>query len=213
MHRSRVLALFLLVLGVGITGAAREVRGRTLHSAATPSVEVLAGSAFRFVGRVPFRLAESEGERYIFVDAGDDKALRRLLVVQFESFLPSSHETFGYDLSSGREMAGLRFISNTFAFPAATAAVAQPKDEAEATNNFLLKKGFKMPAVWLATRYVTIADGDLRKSEMIVFYMEGKSDRTMADLYAGEEPTPAWRAEKPALEERSLANFTLVHPH
>src|SRR5262245_57162170 len=90
--------------------AAVHVEGQRLISDQAPKIVVTASPDFRYVGMVPFRLAESEGERYVFVDAGDDKTLRRLLIVQLEHFLPSSSEVFRYDLTSGREVAGLRFI-------------------------------------------------------------------------------------------------------
>jgi len=205
--------LVLLVLGPALAGAARSVRGRTLTSPEWPRVELTAEQGFRYEGRVPFRLDESEGERHVFVDADEAKTLRRLLIVQFEGFLPSSSEIFRYDLTSGREMAGLRFVSNTFAFPGAQEKVATPKNEADHTNNFLLAHGFKMPSVWLTARHLTVADGDRRKREMIVFYMEARSDLTMDDLYQGEEPTPTWARQKPEIEGRSRTSFTLAPLH
>ena len=213
MRLPLIAAVALTLVGSALAAGSREVEGRTLRSADAPALEMTAGDRFHYEGRVPFRLATSEGERYVFVDAEPDKTLKRLLIVQFESFLPSSSEKFRYDLSSGRAMAGLRFVANTFAFPATDKIVASPKDEGESTNNFLLEHGFKMPTVWLAARHVTITDGSRRKSEMIVFYMEARSDLTMADLYDGENPTSTWHGEEPFLEERSRRNFTITKPH
>ena len=188
----------------------RHARGRTLVSAAEPAIELTVASELRFEARVPFKLGSFEGERFVFVDADDKKALRRLVIVQFEHVTSGSSEIYRYDLTHGRERGGLRFITNSFAFPGARQSVASPKDEADHTNNALLAHGFTMPSVWLAARHVTIADGDRRRSEMIVFYMEGRPELTIADVYRGDEPTPMWRAEKPALEERAWASFTIL---
>lgn len=187
----------------------RQVRGRTLVSSLYPRLRLTVAPGFTYEGRVPFDLGEFSGERFVFVDADSTKALKRLVVVQLEQVDPGSTEIYRYDLTKGREMAGLRFVSNAFAFPAARQAVDAPGNEADHTNNLLLSHGFTMPAVWLAARHLTVADGDLRKHEMIVFYMEARSDLTMADLYRGEEPTPTWAAEKAALVERSRAAFSI----
>lgn len=169
---------------------------------------LVAGEGFRYVGQLRYVLAGGfHGERYIFADTAGT-ALRRLLIVQFEQIAAGSPERYHYNLVSGDTIGGLRFLNNTFAFPAARAPVPHPRDEAERTNNFLLARGYTMPAVWLATRFVTLGAED-RKSELIVFFMEGHDNLRMSDLYVGEDPTLAWQAMKPELARRGRAAFTI----
>ena len=201
------LSAILLVLSVGATRE-RHVQGLTLISESSPKTRLIVSPGFNYEGRLAYTLDGFEGERFVFVDA-KRATLRRLLIVQFEQVAASSSEIYRYDLRAGREMGGLRFVANTFAFPGARQVVTSPKDEADRTNNFLLTRGFKMPKVWLAARHVTIGDGDRRRCEMIVFYMEARSDLAIADLYSDDEPTPAWQRLKPGVEERSRASFII----
>jgi hypothetical protein len=165
-------------------------------------------SGFTYQGRIAYTLDTTfAGERYIFADARAS-ALQRLLIVQFERIRPPSSEVYRYNVDAGQPIGSLHFLENTFAFPGAQKTVTSPRDEAERTNNFLLSRGFRMPGVWLVTRYVTIGNAD-RKSEMIVFYMEGHDDLTMQDLYAGEEATSVWRGLKPTIAQRARVAFSI----
>lgn len=186
----------------------RHINGLTLVSATSPRMDLTVAPNFKYEGRLAYTLAGFEGERFIFVDAAAT-ALRRLVVVQFEHIASTSSEIYRYDLRAGHDIGGLRFVSNTFAFPGAREITASPRDEADRTNNFLLARGFEIPAVWLVTRHVTIGDGDKRKCEMIVFYMEARSDLTMRDLYSDDEPTAAWKEQKLGVEERSRSSFAI----
>jgi len=197
-----------IVLLAGCSGEKRVVRGLELTSTSSPPMRLRVDSGFAYQGRIAYPLDSTfAGERYIFAHA-KASALQRLLVIQFERIRAPSSEVYRYNVDAGQPIGSLRFIENTFAFPGARDAVSSPRDEAERTNNFLLSRGFRMPAVWLVTRYVTIGDAD-RKREMIVFYMEGHNDLTMRDLYSGEEPTAAWQGLKPTIAAHARAAFSI----
>jgi hypothetical protein len=208
--RSRLTACWALVLALALAGCAgsgRTVQGRQLTSPARPEMVLVAGEGFHYIGQFGYALAGGfQGERYIFADTAG-RALRRLLIVQFEQ-ISGSTEVYHYNLENGETIGGLRFLTNTFAFPGVRAPVTHPRDEAERTDNFLLARGYTMPAVWLTTRFVTLGADD-RKSEMIVFFMEGHDNLRMSDLYAGEDPTLSWQAMKPELARRGRAAFTI----
>jgi hypothetical protein len=207
MRRARwtLTILTSLVLG-GCAAPLRSVHDRRLVSH-DPALRIEAGEGFAYLGRVPFTLgADFEGERHLFGDLRGD-TLQRLLVIQFERVRPGSAESYRYDMRAAEPLGSRRFLNNSFAFPGATASVASPRDEAERTNNFLIARRLRMPAVWLTTRFVTIADD--RRSEVIVFYMEGRRDLSMTDLYAGEDPTPEWQAMKTGLAARGRSAFTI----
>ncbi|HEV7428478.1 MAG TPA: hypothetical protein VGQ46_19135 [Thermoanaerobaculia bacterium] len=210
MHRSSLAVLFVIGLGSLLTccGTGRTVRGSVLRSSRLPAVTIGVQPSFRYVGRFSFALGSAfEGERFIFADA-EGKSLRRMVILQFERVRPSSSEMYRYSFARAEHIGSLSFIQNCFAFPGAQAIETQPRDEGGMTNNFLLERGFQMPSTWLAARFVTLGASD-RKSEMIIFYMEANDHLHLSDLYAGDEPTAAWAAMKPALLARARAAFTI----
>ena len=165
-------------------------------------------ASFHYIGRVSYSLGDSfEGERYIFADTMD-WTRPRLLIVHFERIKARSAEIYRYNLEAGERIGSLRFIQNEFAFAGVTTITPSPRDEADRTNNFLLLQGFRMPSVWLVTRFVTIGSTD-RKSELIVFYMEGHDDLSLRELYSGEEPTAAWQQLKRGVATRGRAVFSI----
>jgi hypothetical protein len=187
---------------------ARSVNGLELSSPQAPPIRLTVQPGFRYLGRVEFSLGSvARGERFVFADA-KDSLLRRMVIVQFEGMIPSNPDIYHYDLRAGREMGSLRFVQNTFAFPGTQQMVETPENEADHTNNFLLSQGFRIPAVWLVNRYVTIATAD-RKNEMIVFYMEGSDSVSLSDLYTGDEPTLLWQRLRAEVASRSSGTFTI----
>jgi hypothetical protein len=198
------MAGVVILFGCASTG--RTVRGSGLRSRSLPAVTIHVQRSFRYLGRFSFALgSDFEGERYVFADA-EGQSLRRLLIVQFERVRTSSPEVYRYSFEKAERIGSLSFIQNTFAFRGAQNIAAQPRDEGEMTNNFLISRGFRNPDLWLAARFVTLGAAD-RKSEMIVFYMEGNDQYHLSDLYAGDEPTAAWRRIKPEVVTRARAAF------
>jgi hypothetical protein len=163
---------------------------------------------FRFIGRFSFSLGTTfEGERYIFADS-DNQRLRRLVILHFEHVKHMSDEIYRYKFESSEQMGSLQFLRNCFAFSGGRETVRSPRGEAEMTDNFLISRGFQIPTVWLVSRFVTLGAAD-RKSEMIVFYMEGSDQLALQDLYDGEEPTKRWEALKPEITARARNAFSI----
>jgi hypothetical protein len=189
-------------------GVARPVDGRLITSAARPALKVRVGPGFAYAGCFPFDIRDvAHGTRYVFVDA-EGARLRRLFVLQFEEFLPASKETYRYDMSTARDIGGQRFRENTFAY--SNAASAAEPNEGTLTAAFLAQRGYEVPDVWTASRFVTLGSED-RRSELILFYLEpAAAGISLADLYRGEEPTGAWQAQRAALAERSRQAFDIV---
>jgi hypothetical protein len=202
-----LLAIGVVIL-LGCASTGRTVRGTELRSRALPPVTIRVDPGFRYLGRFPFALGGAfEGERYVFAEAAGT-SLRRLLIVHFEHVRPFSPEVYRYSFEKGERIGSLSFVQNSFAFAGKHEIVSEPKDEGEMTNNFLLSRGFHVPNLWLAARFVTLGATD-RKSEMIVFYMEGNDQLTSSDLYQGEEPTAAWLRMKPEVAARARGAFTV----
>lgn len=152
----------------------------------------------------------ARGTRYVFVDA-EGARLRRLFVLQFEEFLPASKEIYRYDMTTAEDIGGHRFRQSTFAYNSAVDPSAAP-DEGRLTTAFLVQRGYEVPNVLLASRFLTLGSDD-RKSEMILFYLEpAAAGVTLSDLYSGEEPTAAWTALRKPLADRSRQAFTIAPP-
>jgi hypothetical protein len=204
----RVSLLLFSVMSFAACSTGRTIRESELRSSRRPEVTIRVQPSFRYIGRFSFALGSAfEGERYVFVDA-EGKSLRRLFVVQFERVRRSSHEIYRYSFERGERIGSMLFIQNCFAFPGVHTIAADARDEGTMTSNFLLSRGFENPPMWLAARFVTLGASD-RKSEMIIFYMERNDHFAMSELYAGDEPTPAWLQMKSDVLARARATFTL----
>jgi hypothetical protein len=203
-------ALSVLPPACGHDPVGRTVERNRITSPARPPVMVQVASGFVFAGCFPFRLGDvATGTRYVFVEA-EGARIRRLFIAQFEDIQPASKETYRYDMSAAETMGGLKVRPNTFAFSTADAMAEDPEAEAALTADFLLRAGYDVPDVWLASRFVALGAPD-RRSEMIVFYMEpARTGTGLADLYRGEDATPVWLGLRGPLAERSRQAFTLL---
>jgi hypothetical protein len=195
MLRNSVLAL-IGVLAVSCTSASssetRSVKGQRMTSTALPAIVIDVAEPFRYIGKFPFTIGDiASGERLVFVDA-DGKNVKRLFVMQFESFLPTSTEIYRYDFSNAMILGGHRFRHNLGRYRTSELRAARPGNEAALTHDFLAARGYTLADDLLMSRFVTLGSED-RKSELILFYIE------TAKSGAAE-----------GLEERSLASFRVV---
>jgi len=114
-------------------------------------------------------------------------------------------------MSTAEDIGGQRFRHSTFAYGSAGNS-SEPPDEGTLTTGLLVQRGYEVPSVLLASRFLTLGSDD-RKSEMILFYLEPAAPGVaLGDLYAGEEPTAAWTALRKPLAERSRQVFTIAPP-
>ena len=186
----------------------RVIAGHDLRSSANPRAGIRIAAEYKYLGRVAFALGpDFEGERFIFGDS-TDKTLTRLVIVQFEKVKADSAERYRYDMTNAEPIGSLSFLHNEFAFSPDKHVNPAPKDEGEVTNNFLLARGYVLPNVWLASRFVTLGSPD-RRSEMIVFYLEGTNELALSDLYRNDEATPEWTELKPRLRARARDAFSV----
>jgi hypothetical protein len=186
-------SLFALCCSVGLSTLApgfivgqqptRVVQGSEPISSDVPALRISLDSSFRFAGTVPFRIGSiASGERFIFVDA-EERVVRRLIVAQFETILPTSRERYNYSFDQARTMAGYRFRQNPFAFSQSEAIAANPEGEAALTATLLKERGYRVDDELMAIRYLTVPD-TARRHELIVFYMEplGTTPFKLSDL-------------------------------
>lgn len=189
----------------------RYVDGNVLISSGDPSIAIEVAESFNYVGEHVITIADiGAGERFVFVDAADDR-IRRLFIVQFEGFLPGVDDEFRYDLSNSPVVANYPFRSNGYAFDLVKSITANSAGEAAATNSFLTAAGFVIPQQWMMWRSLTVAD-KARRKEMIIFYVEDVASvsLTLSDLYQNDSATPAWVDIQKDLEARANNAFRIT---
>jgi len=197
----------------------RHVEERVLHSSACPALDIEVSHAFEYVGRHAFLLRESAaGERFVFVDADSSRRVERVIIAQFEGFLPGVDDAFGYDFSNAREIAGHRFRANTFAFSNGAAAEENPGGEAPLTANLLRENGYSFDDEWMMARLLTVPD-DAKRNELILFYVEMASNTGLgvSDCYyqddSGEwHESAAWKDLSLELADRLEAALEIRAP-
>lgn len=181
-----------------------------LISRENPSIAIDVADEFEFVGRHSFTIREvAAGERFVFAQA-NGSTITKLLIVQFEGFLPGIDDLYRYDLTRSPVVAGYPFRSNGYAFNIVQAIAANPKSESAATHPFLESKGFSVPDELLMWRSLTVAD-EVRRKEMIIFYHESvkSTGLTLRDLYVDDRATDAWIEIQKDLEVRANNSFRL----
>jgi len=201
--------------GITLVSAApeRSVEDNIIVSKNDPVIAMKVDQSFRYLGEHPIRIRDvAAGERLVFADMEGSKA-HRLLIIQFEGFLPGVDDEYRYNLNSSPIVAGYPFRSNAYAFDFAKSAKENPGLESAATAKFLSSQGITAPQQLVMWRSLTVASSDKRK-EMIIYYLEDLAAFNMAldDIYdpITDKDTPAWNAFQTELERRANASFSLT---
>ena len=153
-----------------MTAGRRFVDGE-LVSSSGPALRIRVDPALRHVGATELAIKGlALAERHHFVDAQDGH-VRRMLVVQFEGFLPSNDETYRYRLPEPVTMGGERYGSWVFGYSVAAEIDEDPVAESADTARFLAGHGLSLDDEQLMARYARIIEPDARR-ELLVFYHE-----------------------------------------
>ena len=190
----------------------RRVRGNRLISDILPKITVEVDRDFKYVGRFDFKIRDvAAGERFVFVDAGKDKKVRRLFLAQFEGFLPSNNHTYNYNFDNAAVMGGHKFRQNTWAYSNTASEKENPKNEGVLTARFLREKGYKIEDEFMMSRFVNVPDAE-RRNELILYYLENTSasGSRLSEFYSGDEETQVWREISKGLTARSLKAFKII---
>lgn len=215
-----IALLFAVSLGARLSAtkqassaSVRSVEDNIIVSTSEPKLAIKIDDGFRYLGEHPIRIRDvAAGERLVFADLEGSKA-RRLLIIQFEGFLPGIDNEYRYNLSNNPIVAGYPFRSNAYAFDFVKSAKDNPGLESAATARFLASQGIAAPPQLAMWRSLTVVSSDKRK-EMLIYYLEDLSTLRMSvdEIYdlATDKDTPAWAALQPALERRANASFSLT---
>lgn len=164
--------LFVFVLAANIS-AQRSVKGRVLTSNAAPEIRLKFDKKFKFAGSQEFTLYDrAKAGQFFFVEAEKGK-IKRMYMLQFESFLPGIDAQYNYNEPNSAEIGGLKYFSNfenISSVEAALKALPPDSDTAKAVK-FLQDKNFTLPNALNFQRFVRVLD-DTRRSEFIILYIE-----------------------------------------
>lgn len=179
----------------------RRVKGQILTSTDSPSLRVKFDKRFRYVGSQKFVLYErAQVEQYFFVDADDQRQIRRLYMVQFEGYLPKVDATYDYPLTKTVNLGGQTYITNAEVIPHVPAALKQnPQSDVAHAASFLESQGYRISESIMYQRFVRLVD-KAKRHELILLYVED----------ASRGPSPE---KEEALQEfygRALKGFTIL---
>jgi hypothetical protein len=184
-----------------------------------PSITIRLPAEFAYVGQTAFILKQvAQVDRHHFLDGDTDGTVHRLVILHFESFLPTVDQTFNYRVPEPSRRTGPdaqfspatvrlgahEHIHNTWFFDAGANIRAQPEAELARTAQLLRRHGFALPGALQMSRYVRVVGAD-RKSELILFYMEplAPTGLSAGDFVAGGRGAAAVERLSAALTARS----------
>ncbi len=191
-----VISLFVLAITAqqNTDKPNRAVKGRVLTSKSSPEIRLKFNKKFKFAGSQEFVLYErAKAEQYFFFEA-ENKIIKRLYMLQFESFLPEIDGKYDYNEPNSIEIGGIKYFSNSENIPNVEAALkAVPDSDIAKAAKFLQDKGFILMKSLKYQRFVRVLD-DSKRREFIVLYVED-----------AEIPN-----NNGDLQNRALANFKVL---
>ena len=200
-----ILIVLFIFQAIAFSSTPRRVENNVLISESLPQIKIKVDPKIQFVGSFQFEIkGVAAGERYVFAET-NGKNIKRVVIAQFESFLPESSEIYRYSFANAVDIGSHKFNHNTFAFTNEDAIRENPDGEAALTFSFLQKKGFDIPAAWIVSRFLTLGD-ESRKHELILFYQEDikSTGHKFEELSVNDESTEVLKSKAPVLKERAL---------
>ena len=192
--------------------ATRRVKGRTLISDKMPRVRIKLDKAFEYVGSQRFILYDvAEVEQFFFVVPDKEKGIRRLVIAQFEGYLPNNTHTYDYKLSQTVRLGAHDYMTDFSVGNAELARKHRPDSDIDRAVRFLESKGYRASGDFMSRRFVRLLD-ETRRTELLLLYIEEMSGTgfRLADFMEGGRATPAEK-EKIAqgLLDRALKSFSV----
>ena len=186
----------------------RVVNGNTITSARDPAVRIELPQAAQYVGNSRWDLYDvADCELHVFVEADEQKLVRRLYWIQFEAYLPSNTHSYKYKFEEKLTHAGLEF--DVRARFGATNVPGKPGSDLEHVMALLEKDGFRAPAEMMNVRLVYLPDADRRKELMLIYAEDlAPTGSTEAELLAPEGQA-RWQELKVGLIKRALENIRI----
>lgn len=206
----RLLLLIPLLLAASANAPVRTVERNVLASDKAPQIKIKVDDAFHYLGSFHFAIRDvAEGDRYVWVDAGRDKRVRRLVIVQLEGFLEGKGK-YNYQPRNLTHLGENDYNSNGFFYDDTAYEKENPGNEATKTRKFLEERGYEFNAEQGLYRFYRSLPDDFR-NEILIFYIEDMNDLglKMAEM-TEEQETPREKGLVAAMRGRALKSFQIV---
>jgi hypothetical protein len=182
----------------------RKVDQNVITSRRDPEVRIRLPKPVQYVGAdrwVLYGIADCE--LHAFVEADEQKQVRRLYWVQFEGYIPEKPELkHKYDSPRHAKIGGMDFYVDTWV--RANDAEIEPGSDREHIETLIRAKGYKMPAGMMYVRLVHLLDEQKRKELMIIYGEDPASTGlTAAELQLGGKAHDRWPMIDKGLIERA----------
>jgi hypothetical protein len=151
----------------------RLVKGQVLTSSHLPPIKVKFGKAFTYVGSQTFILyGRAQVEQCFFVAADSRRLIKRMYMVQFESYLPNISGAYNYAVTKTIDLAGQTYIADFEVVANVSAAIKQdPQSDVTRAASFLEGTGYVIGKGIAFQRFVRMVD-EAKRSEFILLYVE-----------------------------------------
>ncbi len=181
----------------------RKVEGNVITSERDPQVRIELPKAAQYVGADRWVLYDiADCELHAFVEADEQKNVRRLYWVQFEGYIPTRPELrYQYDSPRRANIGGQEFFVDTWV--RSSDAKTREGSDREHIEALIRAKGYKMPAGMTNVRLVHLLDSQKRKELMIIYGEDVKpTGFSVAELDEGGKARDRWPAiEKELIEQ------------
>lgn len=182
----------------------RTVKGQEIISPAWPAVRLEFDKAYKYVGMTNFILYDvARAEQHFFVDADQEKRIRRLYWIQFEGYLPDNTHRYNYQSKTIVKLGGLDFFADSYARKIGTGG--RPDSDGAKAQKFLTEQGYQFASdQMLMQRLVHLTD-ETKRNELMMIYMEDLSplNLTAADLAPNGKAAAQWEEVAKALLQRA----------
>lgn len=171
-------------------GIERSVNEHEIISSENPSRVISLNTDFSFIGMFDFKIpANSEfpeevfgkdiaaGERLVFVD-DKDGVVERLIIFQFEGFLPEYDFTYNYSFPGSDSIGGIPFRNNVWFYNEAEFIRKNPTGVAFKTRQLIQENGLEYPDEIIMSRIVMVTNSE-RSHELIISYIETGKKNTL----------------------------------
>ncbi len=202
------ILFFCGLLSANPLGPERKVESNTVFSERDPKIKIEVPKTARYIGADRWNLYEiADCEIHVFVEADEEKNIKKYYWIQFESYLPSKPE-YSYNYRGGNDMliAGLDF--NVRARFGSTSDPIKSGSDLERVVNLISASGYKLPADIMNVRFIHLLDNTKRK-ELMIIYGEDLSPTGLrtTDLIGDGTIHPKWTAIEAALLDRAKQNI------
>jgi hypothetical protein len=205
-----VLLLCIARFASGQAPASR-VDSNTFISPENPKLQIVVDKKLAYLGSVSFVIDKiAAGNRFIFVRATPDKRIQKMFIIQQEGFLPSSDDTYKYQISNPVKLGSTDYRHSVTIDDNDAAVREGPGKEADTTKRFLEARGYKLNSALVMSRFARPAD-EAHKQEIILFCFEDLSDygHQLADFPENSE-SPEKQAIKKKVDDNCRAAFRIV---